>query len=211
MALPVALYLPNILGYARILLAFWGLYKSFFDPVEAVLLFILSASLDLFDGILARALNQTSAFGVLVDIAADNILRTCGWMAAALDPEASPSLKLVSAGVICLEWITMLSTQLHANISQQHWKAQRENDPILVRALFANGFKNPIGALSMYGLFSSYLWAYGAHHAQLYERIPMYELLQYTAYIGRVLSIFVELYMVKSYLSLVIDRDAKTT
>lgn len=206
MAVPVVLYVPNILGYIRILLAFYALHQSSKEPVQAVILFIVSAILDLFDGILARILNQTSSFGILLDIAADNILRTCGWMAVA---STSTVFQVMAAAIICLEWTTMLCTQLHANTYQQHWKMQRDNDPWIVRALFANNFKNPIGMLSMYGLFSSYLWAFGAQHPQLYQNIPLFNFFQYAAYLGRALSMVVEIWMIQNYVSLVIDKDSK--
>lgn len=212
MALPVVLYIPNILGYIRILLAFYALHQSGDEPTRAVILFILSASLDLIDGILARSLNQISSFGVLLDIVADNILRTCGWMAVAILPTTSIKMHMVTATIISLEWMTMLATQLHANSgsSQQHWKLQRDNDPWIVRALFANNFKNPLGILSMYGLFSSYLFAFGAEHSQIHNAVPLFEFFQYTAYLGRALSLVVECWMIKNYASLVIEKDTNS-
>ena len=208
-SIPVYLYIPNLLGYARIGLAFYGMYLSGGKPVEAVVTFVISASLDLFDGILARALNQTSSLGVVLDIAADNILRTCGWIAAACHEEASSTLKTLAAAIICVEWITMLSTQLHAAHSQEHWKTERTNDPWLVRALYANGFKNPIGAVTMYGLFSANLWTYCEFYPVLYQMLPYFEFFKFVAYFGRALGFCVELWMIKGYISLVIEKDKK--
>ena len=208
-SLPVYLYIPNILGYARIVLAFYGIYLSGSNPVGAVVTFVVSASLDLVDGILARRLQQTSSLGIVLDIGADNILRTCCWIAAACHEDASPLLKTLASAIVCLEWITMLATQLHAAHSQVHWKSEREKDPWLVRALYANGFKNPIGAVTMYGLFSANLWTYGEFHPVLYDRIPLFELFKFTAYFGRALGICVEVWMIKGYISLVLEKDKK--
>ena len=208
-SLPVALFVPNILCYVRICMAFYGLFWSSTEPFLAVIIFIASAFLDLFDGILARALHQTSSLGILLDIAADNILRTCGWVAAAGNEKASPFVKTVAAAVVCVEWITMLSTQLHAAHSEKHWKSERENDPWFVRKLFSNNFRNPIGILSIYGLFSSGLWTFGSLHTELYDVIPLFDIFKNLAYIGRVLSLAVELWMIKGYLSLVIQKDSK--
>ena len=72
-----------LLGYARIILAFVGLYYSPIDPVLTLAIWILLALLDLMDGMLARALDQCSSLGVLLDIAADNLLRTTTCIAAA--------------------------------------------------------------------------------------------------------------------------------
>jgi len=168
--LPVALFVPNILGYARILLAFVGLAFSVSQkPVEAVTTWILAAVLDMFDGALARMLAQTSQFGVLLDIAADNVLRSCVWGAvtsaaasgstsafqavsleAAEGAERHPQLclPLVSVGAlffICLEWVTMVCTQVHSVSDGEHWKHARARDPWFVRIYFANNFRNPFG------------------------------------------------------------------
>ena len=208
-SLPVVLYLPNLLGYLRIGLAFYGLCLCDQYPVITILVFLLSASLDLLDGPLARALQQTSSLGVLVDVAADNLLRTCGWMAAACHADSSPWVKSVAVVLISVEWMTMVSTQLHAAIHGQHWKQSRANDPWLVRALFANNFRNPIGMLSMYGLFSANLWTYGSYHPELYNNIPYFGVFRSVAYLGRALSLLVELWLIQNYLSIVIAKDAE--
>ncbi|CAB9497073.1 diacylglycerol--inositol 3-phosphatidyltransferase [Seminavis robusta] len=209
-SLPVFLYIPNLLGYARIVLSFYAMYLSDRFPRQTVVVFTLSGSLDLFDGMLARALNQTSSLGVLVDIAADNIMRTCSWMAAASCPDASAGLKTVASIIVCVEWMTMLATQLHAGVHGQHWKESREHDPWLVRALFANNFRNPIGILSIYGLFTANLFSYGYHHpAELRDTVPFFYAFFYLAYVGRALSLVVELWMIRNYLVLVVAKDTQ--
>jgi phosphatidylglycerophosphate synthase len=205
MTLPVALYIPNLLGYARINLAFLGLHYSQTKPVLACLIWIFSASLDLIDGILARALNQCSSLGVLLDIGADNILRTTTWMAAS----AEGSHQLVAALLISLEWTTMVCTQLHATQSGNHWKESRENDPWLVRAMFANNFKTLLGAWCVYGLFSAGFFAYASHHQVFAENIPLFDLWKYLAFSGRGITVLAELWLCKGYLSLVIERDTE--
>mgnify|MGYP005841961497 CR=1 FL=1 len=206
--LPVCLYIPNILGYTRIGLAFGGLYLSDTRPEKSVIVWILSATLDLFDGLLARALNQTSSLGILIDIAADNILRSCCWLAASTASSGQPLIKLVAVAIISLEWITMFCTQMHAIQSDTHWKTERQNDPWLVRTVFANNFRTPIGVWVIYGLFSSSLFAYGSNHPVLYENVPMFTVLQYAAYCGRLIGMSVELWMCKGYISLVISKSA---
>ena len=64
--LPVFLYLPNILGYARIAFSFIAMYYAFISPVLTVGLWIIASVFDAIDGILARKLNQCSNFGILV-------------------------------------------------------------------------------------------------------------------------------------------------
>ena len=141
---PVLFYIPNILGYIRILLAFVGLYYSILQqPIIAIIIWILASVLDLLDGKIARWLQQTSQFGILLDIVADNILRTIIYIAtcnaatvayyvsaltASIRGEAQPNLIghsivsshfstiviiIIACFIICIEWITMISTQLY--------------------------------------------------------------------------------------------------
>jgi hypothetical protein len=207
-SLPVVLYVPNILCYARIVLAFVGLQFASARPVTAVTIWIVSATLDLFDGPLARLLNQTSSFGVILDIAADNILRTCVWVAAAA---ANPSYLAVSCFVICLEWTTMVATQVHASSSHSmHWKEARQNDPWFVQSFFADNFRNPLGALGIFGLFGANLFAYGSHFDLIVESIPLFNLWMSIAFIGRGVAMLVELRFCKGYVSYILEQDSKS-
>lgn len=206
MELPVPLYIPNLLGYTRILLAFVGLNLSETNPGATVLIWILSASLDLFDGILARRLNQCSSLGVLIDIAADNILRTTVWISVA----TQSSYRLLAGFIISLEWITMVCTQLHAGLSGKHWKLQREHDPWLIRQIFANNFRTPLGCLAIYGLFAANMFAYGANHDAIVRNVPFFHFWKNVAFCGRGLAMFTELWLCKGYLSFVVSRDLES-
>ena len=111
---PIILYIPNIMCYLRIILAFIGLYYSLLQQqistpqgetitiriatstdteesqhnpkpdvvIKAIYIWLFSQSLDFLDGIIARKLNQCSNIGIILDIIADNILRTITWIAA---------------------------------------------------------------------------------------------------------------------------------
>jgi phosphatidylglycerophosphate synthase len=231
MLLPVILFIPNLLGYARIALAFVGLYFSVIDqPVWAVVSWIVSGILDLFDGIAARVLQQTSTFGVFLDIAADNILRTTVWLAVAnvsfnnvqiqngsMNAQSYQSVSLqtvvpmVSCFIICLEWMTMVSTQVYAATNGEHWKNARMHDPWMIQNFFRNNFRNPLGCLGIYGLFSANLFTYGSYHPILCDNIPSYYLFMYLAFLGRFLSFTIEMWFCCSYISFVLnnDRDAR--
>ena len=70
--------LPNILTISRIIVIpviFLSIYiHSYFWSLLAAILFIVAAITDYFDGYLARARHQTSAFGRLLDPIADKLL-----------------------------------------------------------------------------------------------------------------------------------------
>jgi phosphatidylglycerophosphate synthase len=205
MSMPIVLYVPNLICYARILLAFGGLHCSNSSPVWAVSCWITAAILDLFDGLLARKLNQCSTLGILVDVAADNILRTVVWLSAAIQDPSSYSF--VAVFCICLEWLTMACTQLHAVQSESHWKLSRERDPWLVRRIFANNFKTFFGGLCIYGLFFVSIFAYASHHPIFADNILFYDFWKYAAYCGRGFTALAELWLCKSYLSLLVEKD----
>lgn len=260
--IPVVLYLPNLLGYARIALAFVGLHCAIASlpaiftskkndsgvdgvpsPGLCIWIWILSAFLDLFDGLAARRLNQCSKFGIILDILADNILRTVTWVATAIivvlsevhemeeshaDADAkskqitkwkSAIVVTVACGIICLEWVTMLCTQLKSTEDGSHWKNQngskegaiitskQDEPPRLVSAIFRNNFRSPLGVLSIYGLFSCGLWTYGSHVVQIREAIPYFEWCWGLAVMGRLLSVRVELWLCLRYLRLILSED----
>lgn len=201
---PVALYIPNFMGYARIMLAFIGLYLSSSRPVAAIWTWLASASLDLLDGIVARFLNQTSELGILIDICADNILRCSIWIAASLSQNSS-----LTATIACLfvsvEWTTMLATQL-GSADNTHWKDKRK-DPWLIRTCFHNNFRNPLGMLVIYGLFSAGMWTYGEQYQVFHDSIPMFELWRYLSYVGRAVALCIELWSCHRYIATVIAQD----
>lgn len=269
--IPVPLFLPNLLGYARIVLAFVGLHYAIvplstsLNEVSgcssmnssipgtgaglAVQIWILSAFLDLFDGYAARRLNQRSKFGILLDILADNVLRTATWIAAASVTavsvpnsvaemedggaswrtclQSSSVVLLAVCGIICLEWTTMLCTQLKSVTDGKHWKVHNGSSnpsngaaassslrsieeppiPALVAAIFRNNFRSPIGILSIYGMFSAGMWTYGSYFAKLRESIPLFQMWWALSIVGRILSMRVELWLCWSYLRIVLAED----
>jgi CDP-alcohol phosphatidyltransferase len=268
---PVLLYVPNLLGYIRILFAFIGLYYSILhQPIIAILMWIFASVLDLFDGMLARLLHQTSQFGILLDIIADNILRTIIYIAtcnaasiayyistaATAKEETQPNhigqrivsshsatiaIILVSCFIICMEWITMISTQLytlyHATVDTEaskkstespHWKKivsqtstttattnrrrpskKADEEWWIVQYYFSNNFCNPIGMLGIYGLFASNLFLYGCHYPIVYQHIPYYNMWMYLAFLGRLLSLVIELKFCYRFIHYIISRDDK--
>lgn len=199
-----ALYIPNLLGYMRILLAFVGLHYSPTRPVDAIVVWIFSSLLDLIDGKVARAFNQCSTLGVLVDIAADNVLRTSIWVAVVAQDDWC---RVPATLIIGMEWLTMICTQLHAAQSGKHWKEQRENDPWIVKQVFQRNFTSPLGCWVIFGLFGANQFAYASLHSILYENIPFFKFLKYVAYSGRAISLLIEFWMCKGYLSLVVSKD----
>ncbi|KAJ1638437.1 hypothetical protein T492DRAFT_944669 [Pavlovales sp. CCMP2436] len=69
--LPVYLYVPNLIGYVRVALNFVALHYALSDFRACLGCYALSALLDALDGYAARALDQSSTFGGVLDMVTD--------------------------------------------------------------------------------------------------------------------------------------------
>ena len=221
---PVALYVPNLMGYLRIILSFYGLKSAMQQqPSTALNTWIVASLLDLFDGMAARRLNQCSKFGVLLDILADNILRTIIWISAIVeslkyyDDTVTVKVSLWTA-VICLEWITMVCSQCNqANSESGHWKdfQKGRQSPFWIESIFKNNFKNLPGGFAIFGLFvapfGSYVWAADRISKSTWPWKVLSEdsalLLIRAAYAGRFLCVLVECWLCIEYLRGLIHHD----
>lgn len=74
----VLVYVPNLIGYTRlvIIITAWFFYDNIYVFIP---LYAFSAMLDGIDGCVARALGQCSAFGAWLDVLVDNIGRSVLW------------------------------------------------------------------------------------------------------------------------------------
>ncbi|XP_054615624.1 CDP-diacylglycerol--inositol 3-phosphatidyltransferase [Dunckerocampus dactyliophorus] len=73
----IFLFVPNLIGYARIILALLSFYLMPCCPWSASFCYMLSALLDAFDGHAARALNQSTRFGAMLDMLTDRCATMC--------------------------------------------------------------------------------------------------------------------------------------
>ncbi|HVR37872.1 MAG TPA: CDP-alcohol phosphatidyltransferase family protein [Thermoanaerobaculia bacterium] len=73
--------IPNILTLARIVMVPCFLFASIREMYTvAFIIFVTAAVTDIFDGMIARRLNQRSKLGALLDPAADKMLLICGYL-----------------------------------------------------------------------------------------------------------------------------------
>ncbi|KAK4640128.1 phosphatidylinositol synthase 1 (CDP-alcohol phosphatidyltransferase1) [Podospora bellae-mahoneyi] len=73
----IFLFYPNLIGYARIILAVASLYYMPIHPRTCTLLYSISCLLDALDGIAARAYNQSTRFGAVLDMVTDRCTTSC--------------------------------------------------------------------------------------------------------------------------------------
>jgi phosphatidylglycerophosphate synthase len=70
---PIYLYVPNLIGYARILANATAFGVAFTNKDLFVTLYFISFVCDELDGRFARMLNQTSTFGAVLDMVTDRV------------------------------------------------------------------------------------------------------------------------------------------
>ncbi|XP_077865582.1 CDP-diacylglycerol--inositol 3-phosphatidyltransferase-like [Saccoglossus kowalevskii] len=73
----IFLFVPNIIGYARIILNIISFWYMKTDYVTAFFCYMLSAFLDAFDGHAARMLGQGTKFGAMLDQLTDRTATMC--------------------------------------------------------------------------------------------------------------------------------------
>ncbi|KAK9457448.1 CDP-alcohol phosphatidyltransferase-domain-containing protein [Dipodascopsis uninucleata] len=73
----VYLFIPNLIGYARVILALFSLAVMSSHPKICTWLYIISCLLDAFDGAAARRYNQSTRFGAMLDMVTDRCTTSC--------------------------------------------------------------------------------------------------------------------------------------
>ncbi|OBT82504.1 hypothetical protein VE02_09133 [Pseudogymnoascus sp. 03VT05] len=96
----ILFFWPNIIGYARIILALSALYYMPLHPRTCTLLYGISCLLDALDGYAARYFNQSTRFGAVLDMVTDRCTTACLLVFLA---SAFPRWSIVFQGLISLD------------------------------------------------------------------------------------------------------------
>ncbi|EDV22081.1 CDP-diacylglycerol--inositol 3-phosphatidyltransferase [Trichoplax sp. H2] len=117
----IFLFLPNLIGYARVILACAAFY---YMPTNHLLcggLYILSQLLDAFDGYAARYLNQCTKFGAVLDMLTDRCCTVCLMVVLAKFYEDYYLMfQFLIALDITSHWFHMYSSFLKGSSSHKH-------------------------------------------------------------------------------------------
>lgn len=73
----VFFYVPNLIGYSRVLFALVSLFFMSLHPKVCTVFYCVSCLLDALDGAAARRLGQTSSFGAILDMVTDRCTTSC--------------------------------------------------------------------------------------------------------------------------------------
>ncbi|XP_071946428.1 CDP-diacylglycerol--inositol 3-phosphatidyltransferase-like isoform X1 [Antedon mediterranea] len=192
----VFLYVPNLIGYARLTLLFSSCLFYTRSPMVFLALYSANAVLDVFDGIAARKLNQCSAFGAWFDVVIDNIGRGMLWS------------RLYQWGcfIAMLEWLVFVCTHSLG----ARWKVVVHETPWLVRKVMEKNFKTPTGTFAILGLHGLPIWMY-AHYTNVLSHLAVPKILQYfgIAFLssGRALCFVVEVFFIWSHILCLVAED----
>lgn len=126
----IFLFVPNIIGYARVLLALLSFYLMPCCPWPAVFCYLLSALLDAFDGHAARAFNQSTKFGAMLDMLTDRCATMCLLVNLSL---LYPSYTFLFQLSMCLDisshWLHLHSSTMKG--SGSHKSIDLSGNPVL--------------------------------------------------------------------------------
>jgi len=118
----VYLYIPNIIGYFRIIINFIAFAVCYSNRLLFAMLYFFSFVLDGVDGWFARKFNQASTFGAVLDMVTDRVSTAC--LLALLSQCYRPGLVfLMLLGLdITSHWFQMYSSFLSGKTSHKDVK-----------------------------------------------------------------------------------------
>ncbi|KAE8380199.1 phosphatidylinositol synthase [Aspergillus bertholletiae] len=134
------LFIPNLIGYTRIIFAVASLYYMPLHPRTCSLLYSTSCLLDALDGAAARHFKQSTRFGAVLDMITDRCTTTCLLVFLA---SAFPRWSIIYQGLISLDYsshyIHMYATLAMGGSRQSH-KDIDENRPWVMRLYYSNTY-----------------------------------------------------------------------
>ncbi|KAK4504803.1 hypothetical protein PRZ48_002765 [Zasmidium cellare] len=117
----IFIFIPNLIGYFRIVLCLASLYFMPLHPRRCSFLYSISCLLDALDGIAARKYEQSTRFGAVLDMVTDRCTTTCLLVFLAT---AKPAYSMIFQGLISLDlashYMHMYATLVMGGQTQSH-------------------------------------------------------------------------------------------
>ncbi|OCK81604.1 hypothetical protein K432DRAFT_295161 [Lepidopterella palustris CBS 459.81] len=128
----IFLFIPNLIGYSRIVLAVTSLYYMPLHPRTCTFLYSVSCLLDALDGFAARKFSQSTKFGAVLDMVTDRCTTACLLVFLA---SAFPRWSIVFQGLISLDlashYMHMYATLSMGGSGQSHKKIDESRSWVL--------------------------------------------------------------------------------
>ncbi|KAL9370669.1 hypothetical protein Peur_035809 [Populus x canadensis] len=133
--LSVYLYIPNIIGYTRVLMNCYAFAMCFSNKWLFCALYFISFVCDGIDGWAARKFNQVSTFGAVLDMVTDRISTAC--LLVILSQVYRPGMVFLSLLALDIgsHWLQMYSTFLLGKASH---KDVKDSTNWLFKAYYGN-------------------------------------------------------------------------
>lgn len=126
----IFLFVPNLIGYTRIVLAVLSFYYMPFDHEKAIICYVVSGFLDALDGTAARYWNQGTKFGAILDQLTDRAASMCLLMVLGqLYPKYMLVFQLSCTLDIVGHWIHIWSTMMTG--AESHKSVDLSTNPVL--------------------------------------------------------------------------------
>ncbi|KAE8144581.1 phosphatidylinositol synthase [Aspergillus avenaceus] len=136
----VFLFVPNLIGYTRVVFAVASLYYMPLHPRTCSILYSISCLLDALDGASARYLGQSTRFGAVLDMITDRCTTTCLLVFLS---SAFPRWSIMFQGLISLDYsshyIHMYATLAMGGNRMSH-KQIDESRPWVLRVYYSNTY-----------------------------------------------------------------------
>jgi len=133
----VYLYIPNLIGYARVFSLLYGLAIAFEDHYGFIFCYAASQLLDAFDGMAARKFNQCSLFGAVLDMVTDRCSSSALLMILAM---LYKDFYLIFIVLFLLDfmshWVSMYASASDKSVRSH--KTQNEDAPWILRLYYTN-------------------------------------------------------------------------
>jgi len=117
----IFIFIPNLIGYFRIVLCLASLYFMPLHPRRCSFLYSISCLLDALDGIAARKFEQSTRFGAVLDMVTDRCTTTCLLVFLAT---AKPAYSIIFQILISLDlashYMHMYATLVMGGQTQSH-------------------------------------------------------------------------------------------
>ncbi|KAK3624359.1 phosphatidylinositol synthase 1 (CDP-alcohol phosphatidyltransferase1) [Elasticomyces elasticus] len=128
----IFLFVPNLIGYARIVLCIASLYFMPLHPRRCSFLYSISCLMDALDGIAARKFKQSTKFGAVLDMVTDRCTTTCLLVFLAT---AKPQYSMIFQGLISLDlashYMHMYATLTMGGQGESHKNVSAERSWIM--------------------------------------------------------------------------------
>ncbi|KAI9766894.1 MAG: CDP-diacylglycerol-inositol 3-phosphatidyltransferase [Geoglossum simile] len=128
----IFLFIPNLIGYSRIILAGASLYYMPLHPRTCSILYSISCLLDALDGLAARYYHQSTRFGAVLDMVTDRCTTACLLVFLS---SAWPRWAILFQGLISLDlashYMHMYATLAMGGTGQSHKKVDESRSWVL--------------------------------------------------------------------------------